>query len=413
MSLSFEQKLQNYAELAVKVGLGFQAGQRLFIRAPIEGAPLVRLIAASAYRAGARLVEVIWHDDALTLARFQYAPRDSFEEYPAWRAELLAQAAEAGDAVLSVLATDPDLLKDQDLELVTTVQRVHDQHLLPFRKLAMTERVNWSIVSLPIPAWAAKIFPGEPPEQQLSKLWDTIFTICRADRPDPVAAWQQHNQELVARKDYLTARQYTALKYTGPGTDLILGLPDGHLWQGGAGQTHSGLTYIPNLPTEEVFTLPHKDQAEGVVTSTRPLSVGGVLIENFSLMFENGRVVKIAARKGEAMLNSLVETDEGSARLGEVALVPYSSPVSKSGLLFYNTLYDENAASHLALGRAYRFCLAGGSAMTEEEFAVAGGNNSFAHIDFMIGSRQMDIDGLTRNGGVEPVMRGGEWAFET
>ncbi len=411
MALSFEQKLQNYAALAVNAGVGLQAGQRLIVRAPVEGAPLVRLIAAGAYQAGARLVDVLWSDDELTLARFQYAPRNSFEEYPAWRTEMLTQAAERGDAVLAVFATDPDLLKDQDPALVALTQRVNDRHMLPFRRQAMANLVNWSIISLPIPAWAAKIFPDDPPEDRISKLWETIFRICRADQPDPVAAWQSHIQMLTARKEYLNAKQYAALKYTGPGTDFRLDLPAGHIWHSGASQTNSGIPFIANIPTEEVFTMPHKDKADGVITSTKPLSYGGVLIENFSLTFEQGRVVKVTAEKGEAVLRNLVDNDDGSARLGEVALVPFSSPISQSGLLFYNTLYDENAACHVALGRAYRFCLPDGPTLSDDQFAAAGGNDSLIHVDFMIGSNHINIDGIRPDGISEPVMRGGEWAF--
>lgn len=411
MTLSFEQKLQNYADLAVKIGVGLRAGQRLMVRAPIEAAPLVRLIVASAYQAGARLVDIIWNDDAITLARFKYAPRDSFEEFPTWHADTLLKFAERGDAVLSVIASDPDLLKEQNPDLVALVQRVSQTHLKPFRQYVMADKINWSIISLPIASWAAKIFPGSPPDQQISQLWEAIFRACRIDQPDPIAAWQHHTAELSARKDYLNARRYTALKYTAPGTDFTLGLPDGHLWNGAHSQLSNGITFIANVPTEEVFTMPHKDRAEGVVSSSKPLSYGGVLIEDFSLTYEQGRIVKVTAKKGETVLKKLIETDEGSARLGEVALVPHSSPISQSGLLFYNTLFDENASNHIAIGRAYRFCLEGGVDMTDEEFAAAGGNDSLTHVDFMIGSGEMDVDGLTAAGAVEPVMRNGEWAF--
>jgi aminopeptidase len=245
----------------------------------------------------------------------------------------------------------------------------------------------------------------------MTRLWEAIFRICRLDQPDPVAAWQRHAAELAARRDYLNAKRYTALKYTAPATNFTLGLPDHHLWHGGESQTPQGTTFIANVPTEEVYTMPHKERADGVVSSTKPLSYGGVLIEDFSLTYEQGRVVKVTAKKGEAVLQKLIETDEGSARLGEVALVPHSSPISQSGLLFYNTLFDENASNHIALGRAYRFCLEDGTHMTDEEFAAAGGNDSLTHVDFMIGSADMDVDGLTRDGVVEAVMRGGEWAF--
>jgi aminopeptidase len=410
-SLTFEHKLENYADLALKVGLNLQAGQRLIIRAPLGSASLVRLITAGAYQMGARLVDVLWNDEALTLARFQYAPRDSFEEFPTWKTDALTEAAEQGDAVLSIVARDPDLLKDQDPELIAAVQRTADTHMLPFRQKAMADALNWSIVSVPEPAWAAKIFPDDSFEGQISKLWDTIFKVCRVDQVDPVAAWEKHLAQLAAKRDFLNDKQFTALIYRAPGTDLTVGLPENHVWAGGRKETLSGIPFIPNVPTEEVFTMPHKDKVNGVVASTRPLSYGGILIDKFSLTFENGRVVKVTAEKGETVLRRLIESDEGASRLGEVALVPYSSPISQTGLLFYNTLFDENAASHLALGRAYRFSVKGGAEMPEEEFAAAGGNLSLAHVDFMMGSKEMDIDGQSSDGRSEPVMRGGEWAF--
>jgi aminopeptidase len=409
MSLTYVEKLQNYAELIVKIGLNLQAGQRLIVRAPVESAPLVRLIAESAYKSGARLVNVIWGDDAITLARFKYAPRDSFEEFPTWLAGAMLEAAERGDAVLSVHATDPDLLKEQDPNLVALTERVRQTQMLPFSKKIMADALNWCVVSFPLPSWAAKVFPDGPAETQVSRLWEAIFSACRADQPDPVAAWQDHTRHLAARRDYLNAKQYTALKYSAPGTDLSLGLPHYHEWHAGQKETLSGIPFIPNVPTEEVFTMPHKDRVEGVVRSTKPLSYGGVLIENFSLTFEAGKVVKVTAEKGETVLKKLIETDEGSARLGEVALVPYSSPISQTGLLFYNTLFDENASNHIAIGRAYRFCVKNGTQMSDEEFAAAGGNDSLAHVDFMIGSNQMDIDGLTAEGAAEALMRAGEW----
>ncbi len=411
MPLSFEQKLQNLADLAVKVGVGLQPGQRLIVSAPLESAPLARLITGSAYKAGARLVDVMWKDDAVTLARFKYAPRDSFEEFSEWRTNALQAHAGQGHAFISVSAAAPDLLKDEDAELVATAMRTYNTHMTPFRKVIMADGANWCIVSQPIPGWAAKVFPDASSEGQMLKLWDLIFKVSRADQPDAVAAWQQHLAQLAEWRDYLNSKRYVTLKYTAPGTDFTVGLPQNHIWKGGRGKSQSGISFVPNLPTEEVFTMPHRDRADGVVSSSKPLSYAGVLIENFSLTFEKGRVVRASAERGEDILRKLVETDEGSARLGEVALIPHSSPVSQSGVLFYNTLFDENAANHLALGRAYQFTLKNGVSMSEKEFEAAGGNTSLVHVDFMIGSNQMDVDGITANGTAEPVMRAGEWAF--
>lgn len=410
--LSFDQKLQNYADLAIHVGLNLQPGQRLIInRAPVESAPLVRRLAVSAYQAGARLVDVFWSDDALSLARFNHAPRDSFEEFPTWRTEALVKHAAAGDAILSIYAVDPDLLEGQDPALISQVQQAYDRHMAGVREYLMRDHSNWTIITYPVASLAAKIFPEDAPDQQVAKMWDVVFKIVRADQPDPVAAWQIQIQRLAGWRDYLNGKRYTALKYRAPGTELTVGLPEGHLWHAGQKTTLSGLPFIPNIPTEEVFSLPHRDRVEGVVTSTKPLNLAGTLIENFRFRFEEGKIVEVKAEKGQETLQRLIATDEGAARLGEVALVPHNSPVSQSGLLFYNTLYDENAASHLAIGRAYRFCLEAGEKMSDEEFAAAGGNNSLTHVDFMIGCREMDIDGLTPDGSLEPLMRQGGWAF--
>jgi len=412
MPSTFEQKLEKYADLIVQVGLNLQPGQRLMMRrTPLEAAPLVRLIAAGAYKAGARLVDVLWRDEGLELARFEHAPRDSFEEFPTWVTDGLLEGVKRGDALLSFNADDPDLLKDQDPDLVSISVKTKEKYLLPVRNYTMRDAVNWLVIAIPTPAWTAKIFPDLSPEDGVAKLWDTIFAMCRLDQADPVAAWQKHIEELKARSAYLNSKQYTALKYTGPGTDFTLGLPKGHIWKGAQSLSEKGITFVANLPTEEVFTLPHKDQADGVVTASKPLNHEGTLIENFTLTFAKGRVIKATAERGDAALQNIIETDEGAGQLGEVALVPYSSPISKSGLLFYNTLFDENAASHLALGRAYRFTLQGGTTMSDDEFAAAGGNYSLTHNDFMIGSAQMNVDGVTVDGKLEPVMRDGEWAF--
>jgi aminopeptidase len=411
MALNFDQMLENYADLAVRIGVNIQPGQRLVIRAPIEAAPLVRLAVAKAYQAGAKLVDVTWSDDAVTLARFQYAPSDSFAEMPPYFAQTMEWYAAQGDAFMSIIGSDPDLLKDQDPESIAIAQKAAQQAATGYRNYIMRDAVNWTIVAMPIASWAAKIFPNLPASEQVDHLWDAIFEVCRLKQADPVAAWQTHIDNLLARSEYLNQKNYTALKLSAPGTDLTIGLPEGHIWKSAQSSNDAGTLFTPNLPTEEVFTLPHKDRTEGVVTASKPLSYGGKLIENFSLTFEGGRVVKVTAEKEENTLKRLIETDEGAARLGEVALVPHGSPISQSGLLFFNTLFDENAASHIALGRAYQFTLEGGKTMSDAEFEAAGGNTSLTHVDFMIGSGQMEIDGVKADGSTEPVMRQGEWAF--
>jgi aminopeptidase len=410
--------LHSYAELTVKVAVNLQPGQRLLIvgalangGAPLEGAPLVRHIAASAYDAGSPLVETIWGDEGLQLARFRHAPRRSFDEYSAWFSRALVEHVEAGHAVLSIYANDPDLLRDQPGELVGAVQLATSRAVRPFREHISRNETNWAVIAAPSPRWAAKVFPHAPPGEQVERLWDVIARLCRLDRSSPIEAWTAHLDRLAETSDYLNHRRYQALRYSGPGTDLTLGLPEGHLWVSGRSTSRSGITFTANLPTEEVFTIAHKDVAEGVVRSTKPLSYGGTLVENFSLRFSGGRVVEASAERGEEVLRRLLDTDAGASRLGEVALVPNSSPVAQSAVLFYNTLFDENAASHVALGTAYKFTLEGGDTMDDDEFARAGGNQSGVHVDFMIGSAELDVDGVLPGGTTEPVMRQGEWAF--
>ncbi len=416
MTNDFERRLETYGDLAVKVGLNLKAGQRLLIIGPLtsggvslEAAPLVRHIAASAYQAGARLVEPIWGDEPLQLIRFRDAPRDSLSGYSAWLPKALVEHVEAGNAVLSIYANDPDHLKDQAPELITAVQRATARGVQAFRELVSRNQTNWTVIAAAAPGWAAKVFPRQAPEQRMSSLWDAIGHLCRLDQPDPVSAWEAHLEALAARRDHLNRKQYTALRYVGPETDLTIGLAPGHTWVSGQSESQSGISFAPNLPTEEVFTMPHKDRVDGILKSSKPLSYGGTLIEGFSLRFVEGRVVDLQAERGERVLRELLETDPGAGRLGEVALVPHSSPVSQSGLLFYNTLFDENAASHVALGSAYKFTLSGGDGMNADEFGRAGGNQSVVHVDFMIGSADLDVNGVLGDGTVEPLMRRGEW----
>jgi aminopeptidase len=289
------------------------------------------------------------------------------------------------------------------------VQQTTANHVRPFRDYIARNHTNWAVVAAAAPTWAARVFPDVEPSKQVQRLWDAIARLCRLDREDPIAAWETHLADLAARTDHLNAKQYSALRYTGPGTNLTIGLPNDHVWVGGRSANAAGIRFAPNLPTEEVFTMPHKDRVDGVVRATKPLSYGGTLIEGFTLRFDGGRVVELHAEKNESVLKRLVDMDAGAARLGELALVPHSSPVAQTGVLFYNTLFDENAASHVALGAAYKFTLRGGESMAEDAFEQAGGNRSAAHVDFMIGSGELDVDGVLPSGAAEPVMRKGEW----
>jgi aminopeptidase len=415
---NFQQHLQAYAEVIVKIGLNLRPGQRLVITslrtdgAPLETAPLVRAVAQTAYQHGARYVDVIWSDDQLRLTRFQAAPPDSFAEYAAWHTDLLRQHTDRGDAVLNLTAENPTLLNSVNPDQLAVARRSMLQHATGYYDNVMRNAMNWLVAGASVSGWAAKVFADAPAEEQVDRLWDAIFRICRVYEPDPIAAWQRHLADLKARSAYLNRKGYSAVRFRGPGTDLTVGLVKRHIWMGGSSVARNGIDFTANVPTEEVWTMPHRRHTEGVVRAALPLNYGGVLIEDFSVEFEHGRVVGFSAGKNEAALRKLVETDEGSSRLGEVALAPQTSPIAQSGRLFFNTLYDENAASHIALGRAYRFNLEGGEAMPLEDALEAGCNTSLEHVDFMIGSAAMDVDGLSEGGVVEAVMRGGVWAFE-
>ncbi|MCC7358992.1 MAG: aminopeptidase [Anaerolineales bacterium] len=405
---------QPYAELIVHVGLNLQPGQRLFIGplTPPAAAPLAHAVAAAAYAAGARWVDAAWDDPQLARLRVQHAPDAALDEYPAWVGAAISEYVSRGDAFLTLAGEDPDLMRGLDPARVGRAQQARTRGRRALLEAATRNQMNWVVAAHPTAAWAAKALPDLPAEQGVAELWRLIGAACRLDRPDPVGAWRAHVADLTARAGYLTARRYTALHYEAPGTNLVLGLPPGHIWRGGQLAAANGVSFTPNLPTEEVFTLPDRARAEGTVRATLPLSYGGSLIQDFVMRFAEGRVVDVRAEHGEAVLSKVIETDQGSARLGEAALVAASSPVAAAGRLFYNTLFDENAACHLALGQSYRFTLHGGEALSPEAFQAAGGNLSAAHVDFMIGSPAMDVYGVCEDGVEEPLMKQGEWTFK-
>ncbi|WP_191300943.1 aminopeptidase [Deinococcus indicus] len=411
MTLTFEEKLRNYARLAVRVGVGVKPGQRLLVQAPVETAQLARLVVREAYAAGASFVDVRWDDDDVQLARFELAPDGTFDQISRWRVDAEIETAEAGGAVLAIRATNPNLLGGVDAERVATHQRTLAAYRRPYTAQVMTNRLNWNLISAPVSGWAELMFPDATAEQAVAQQWDAIFAATRADQPDAVELWEAHLGDLKRRRDLLTGKQYAALHFRGGGTDLTVGLADDHVWGGGAADTPGGITFTANIPTEEVWTAPHRERVDGTVVSTKPLSYNGTLIDGIRIEFSGGRITKASAEQGESALLKMIDTDEGSHRLGEVALVPHSSPISRSGLFFFNTLYDENAASHIAIGSAYRFNVKGGVDMPLEDFLAAGGNDSLTHVDWMIGSGEMDVDGVTKDGTREPVMRAGEFVI--
>ncbi|WP_163527520.1 aminopeptidase [Halobacillus ihumii] len=407
-----QKRLEKYAELALKKGVNLQSGQGLIINAPIEAADLVRTISAKAYGRGAKNVHVEWSDELLSYMKMKNAPMKVLETFPKWKAEGLEEMVKDGYSLLTVYGPNPDLLKGVDSERIAKANKASAEALTGYRDYIMNDKTTWSIVAYAQAAWAEKVFPGLKEEAAQSKLWEQIFKITRVDQDDPIQAWEEHNERLRQAREYLNKKQYKKLHYKAAGTDLSVELPENHIWHGGSATSEKGVEFNPNMPTEEVFTMPHKYGVQGKVSSTKPLSYGGNLIENFSLTFKDGKVVDYSAESGEETLKHLLESDDGAKRLGEVALVPDESPISKSGHIFYNTLYDENASCHLALGKAYPTNIENGPSMSKEEMEKHGVNDSLVHEDFMMGSSEIDIDGETKDGSYEPIFRKGSWVID-
>ena len=405
----FEQNLNRLAEVAVRAGLGLAPGQELVMTATLDATLLARRITEHAYKAGASLVTTLFTDEESALLRLRYGSDASFDSAASWLYEGMAQAFRSGAARLAITGSDPSLLSKQDPEKVSRMNRAMSKAYRPALELITRHEINWTIVACATPAWASAVFPDLQQNEAMARLWEAIFAASRADQLDPVAAWKAHDANLHASAKRLNEKRYSALHFRGPGTDLRVGLADDHLWLGGGTTAGNGRYCIPNMPTEEVFTTPHKDRVEGHVTSTKPLSYQGTMIEGISVRFQTGKIVEARAAQGNQVLQRMIETDEGARRLGEVSLVPHSSPIASSGLLFLNTLFDENAACHIALGQAYSTCLKNGDTLTPEQLTARGANNSLIHVDWMIGSNRIDVDGIGAAGDSAPVMRAGEW----
>ena len=403
--------LKKYATLAVKTGINIQKGQTLVIRTPIECADFVRMIVDVAYDEGAKEVVVHWNDEKTSKITYLKAAEETFETMPSWQVDSMVSYAKDGAAFLSILASDPELLKDVSPERIAKSSKVRNIALKDFYERIMSNQNSWSIVSIPTVGWATKVFPNASEEEAMNKLWDAIFKIVRVDKDDPVKAWDEHKKILKEKMDFLNNANLHSLHFKNSlGTNLVIELPKEHLWAGGAEYTTGGIEFIANMPTEEIFSMPKKTGVNGIVYSSKPLNYGGSLIEDFSLTFKDGKVIDFTAKKGYDTLKHLIETDEGSHYLGEVALVPYHSPISLSGIVFFNTLYDENASCHLALGRAYPLCLKNGEKLSEKELKEKGANTSLTHVDFMIGTEDLEITGVTNDDREILIFKDGDWA---
>lgn len=404
--------LKKYADLVVRTGVNVQKNQPVVILAPIDTADFVRAIAEAAYKAGAKDIHVEWKDDKLSRIRYLQAPDEVFDEVLSWKKDFILTNLHNGAAFIQIAASDPEIFKGVDVSRIGRQQKVSSQELKEYYESLMSNKNAWTIVSVPTVAWAKKVFPGLSEEEAMKKLWEAILKSVRVDLDDPVAAWKEHNLNLRKSMDFLNSNNFKYLHYKNSlGTDLKIELPEGHQWVGGAEDTTGGIEFNANMPTEEVFTLPKRTGVEGKVVSAMPLNYNGNLIDNFSLTFKEGRIVEYTAEKGLEVLKTLIETDEGSHYLGEVALVPYDSPISNQNILFYNTLFDENASCHLAIGRAYSPCLKNSENMTKEELLAAGVNDSLVHVDFMIGTEDLEITGITAEGKEIPVFVKGNFAY--
>jgi aminopeptidase len=407
---TMETNLEKYAELLIKVGVNIQPGQVLRIESPLECADLTRKLVQKAYQAGAKYVQVHYEDEAVTRVRYEYAPDDSFGYYPLWNAAMMEQLAEEGGALLHIKVPDPELFNGIDTAKVTAASKAASIARQKFQNYVRNHTFSWCLVKAPTRAWAAKVFPELPEEERISAMWETIFKINRVDHEDPVKSWREHIEHLKQVQAKLNNKAYKRLHYRAPGTDLHVGLPDGHIWQGGGDTNQRGVYFVANMPTEEVFSMPLRTDVNGMVSSTLPLNLNGRIVDKFTLTFKDGKVIHHTAEVGQEHLSALLNTDEGAQYLGEVALVPYDSPISNLKRIFYNTGVDENASCHFALGSAYPTNLLNGTKLSRDELLAKGANVSLTHVDFMIGSSELDIDGELSDGTLEPLFRKGNWA---
>ncbi len=408
-----EAKFKEYAKLLVEVGVNIQKGQTLVIGSPVDCAWFARLCARAAYAAGCREVVMRWSDDELTREKYLHAEDSVFDSLPAWQAEFDNGYARQGAAFLHISARDPENLVGVDPDRIARSQRSSGEALREYRELTMSNTVPWCIGSIPIPSWARKVFPGCPDGEAVEKLWEAIFQTVRVDGSGAaVDRWREHLAGLKGHMDRLNGLNLESLHYTNSlGTDLTIRLLEGHIWAAGSSATKSGLPFIANMPTEEVFTAPLRNGVDGVVCSSMPLVHNGVVIDKIRFQVKEGKIVEASAQTGEDALKAAITLDEGASYFGEVALVPYDSPISRQKLLYYNTLFDENASCHLAFGEAYPECLRGGAEMSKEERKARGLNDSITHVDFMVGTADLSITGKTRDGREVPVFVDGNFAW--
>lgn len=401
-----------YAGALLKKGLHLQKGQTLVINSPVESYAFTRVLMKLAYTMGAEEVVINWRDDELTREKYLHSPLSIFETFPQWRKAFYTEYSEKNTAFLSLISADPYLLKGVEQKKIVTNQKISNEALKSYYEIIMASKRTWLVAAVATPTWASLLYPQMEKEQAYETLWNTIISMSRADTPDYEERWDKHIQTLAAHRNQMTDYHFTELHMTASnGTDLHIGLPADHIWQGGAEKSGNGIVFNANIPTEEIYTAPHKYKVNGIVYSSKPLIYNGRIIDGMRLVFTDGKVTEATATEGQEVLESLLSIDENGAYLGEVALVPYHSPISESSILFYETLFDENAACHLAFGKAYPTCLQGGTEKTTEELTALGLNDALIHVDFMVGTKDMTITGIQKNGTSIPVFINGDFAF--
>lgn len=407
-----ERQIDKYVELVIQKGINIQKGQILVISSPVEVYDFTRKLVKQAYELGASEVVVHWNDEVVGKYKYVYGAEDIFDTFPEWQKESMEYYRKKGAAFLSVYATDPDILKEVDKTRVARFQKAKSLALKEYYENVMGNSNQWCVISVPTQAWAKRVFPELSIEVAISEMWKLILKIVRADKENPILEWENHLNTLKARMDYLNKKRFTKLIYRNSlGTNLEIGLPEGHKWISGGEKSKAGVEFVANIPTEEIFTMPHREKVNGVVVSSKPLIYGGSVIDKFTLTFKDGEVINYSAEIGEEILGKLLSMDENSKYLGEVALVEYDSPISKSERVFYNTLFDENASCHLAFGGAYPVCLENSEGQSEEELKERGMNNSLTHEDFMIGTEDMEIIGIDSEGRETTIMKNGNFVF--
>ncbi|HAR4369897.1 TPA: aminopeptidase [Staphylococcus aureus] len=410
---NYKEKLQQYAELLVKVGMNVQPKQPVFIRSSVETLELTHLIVEEAYHCGASDVRVVYSDPTLKRLKFENESVEHFanHELKSYDVEARMDYVKRGAANLALISEDPDLMDGIDSQKLQAFQQQNARAFKGYMESVQKNQFPWVVAAFPSKAWAKRVYPELSVEEAYIKFIDEVFDIVRIDGNDPVENWRQHIANLSVYVQKLQQKNYHALHYVSEGTDLTVGLAKNHIWEDATSYVNGKeQAFIANIPTEEVFTAPDRNRVDGYVTNKLPLSYNGTIIDQFKLMFKDGEIIDFSAEKGEAVLKDLINTDEGSRRLGEVALVPDDSPISNRNTIFYNTLFDENAACHLAIGSAYAFNIQGGTEMTVEEKIASGLNDSNVHVDFMIGSSDLTIYGIFEDGSKELVFENGNWA---